>query len=158
MRVYSYQPDDGARHCRDGVAVDSRFEGRRPEYPPRNGETYPPLIDTYWGGMGQDSHVLTPTERVTAVLLFDTGNYDELDQHKRASREWWMKHKPEDRRYIPSQHGLILRYFLRKGAGPDRATMIQNAREALEKAESEARSAQSRVEYARTRLTEVMEP
>lgn len=58
----------------------------------------------------------------------------------------------------PASHQLQARYFVRHGAEFDLPTQIENAIEALRRAEDEAESAQRRLEYAQERVDELRDP
>lgn len=131
MKVYNYDVD-GSRHCREGVAVEE------------NGA----LFDTFWGGHSE-RHRLTDVERKSVRLIFDTDDFDELDWSRRGEPSEWSERHPSDRAIIPSQHGLTLRWFIRKGSERDYETRLANVRDVLMEAESELRSAESRVKWAR---------
>ena len=135
MRVYHYDVD-GSRHCREGVAVEQRGV----------------LFDTFWGAGDSYSHRLTETEAKTAEFLFDTDEYRELDRYSRGAPAEWRTYAPKDRGAIPSQHGLRCRYFIRKGARPDMATQIENARQKVADAENALHSAETRLRWAREEL------
>lgn len=141
MRVYDYQSiERPSRHCREEVAV----------------ETQPGvLLDTFWD-MSTETHRLTDAEKATAVLRFDTDDFDELDRYDRGSPGLWMQHRPEDRELITSQHRLQNRWFVRKGSTPDLDTKIENARADLDKLTSDAESAARRARDARKRLDELI--
>lgn len=135
MKVYDYEID-GSRHCREGVATEER-----------NG-----LFDTFWGSGGSDRHKLTDTEQSSAVLQFDTDDYDELDRYQQGVAFEWEQYALTDRQVIPSQHGLQHRYFVRKGSVPDPDTQIKNAERDLKQAKEEARLAEHKVEWAKQHL------
>lgn len=140
MRVYDYETlDRPNRWCREGVAVE--LDGGR-------------LIDTFWAGIGS-SHQLTEAEVATAVLRFDTDDFDELDEYKQHSKATWNTYAPEDRETITSQHRLRSRLFIRKGAKPDLPTQIENASAELERLRGEAAMAQRRVEWAHDALAKL---
>lgn len=131
--VVRYRSERENRWCREGLAL---AHGRH------DGTVV--LVDTFWGGAGAgDNHVLTDTERGTAELIFNTGDYDELDRYDRGSHFIWEKYAPEDRAIITSQHGLQFRWFIRKGASEHLPTQIANARAAVAEAERELSSARS---------------
>ena len=129
MKVYKYDVD-GSRWCREGVATKE------------NGA----LFDTFWQGTS-DRHRLSAAEAASAVLVFDTDEYDELPLSPRVSDQW-AQYAPADREVIPSQHGLQFRYFVRKGSSPDLATRIENAKRDVEDAESKLRAAESGLRWA----------
>lgn len=139
--VVSYVPADRFDRwwCREGTAV-VRADGR--------------LVDTYWGS-GSDNHVLTDAEAETAEVKFNLGDFDELPRYDRSQAGVWQRYAPGDRGRIPSQHGLEARYFIRKGASEDHATKVQNARDKLDEAESNLRSAQWSVDLAKRELDEL---
>ena len=138
MRVYSYTIE-GSNHCKEGTAVETE-EGV--------------LLDTFWGN---DRSRLSKEEISSAVLQFDTDDFEVIEHHSRqGTPSEWLRYAPEDRNYIPSQHGLQIQWFVRKGAGPDLATELTNQREAVEQAESELRSAQLKLVWERDRLSELL--
>lgn len=142
MKVYTYESlDRPSRHCREEVAVELE-----------NGR----LADTFWM-LSSETHMLTEPERATAVFQFDTDDYDELDQYSRNSKPKWMEYREGDRKTISSQHGLRMRWFVRKGAQPDIDTKIENARDDLAAAESKLRSATSGVEWAQKELDRLLD-
>ena len=138
-----FKPGDVVRYeapsgwCREGTAI-TREDGI--------------LVDTYWLN---DNHVLTDEEIVTAELVFNLADYDELDRYQRNSAEIWKTYSPTDRETVTSQHGLQVRWFVRKGARPDLQTQIENARQALTDAESKLQSAEARVRGARRDLEQL---
>lgn len=95
MRIYTYQPDDGRRHCREAMA-----------YQCDNGR----LVDTFWGVPNGDSsvrHTLTDTELATAVPLFNTDDYDEIDRHMRDS----SRHRVAQATYRRAQGPAMMAWF-----------------------------------------------
>jgi len=142
MKVYKYETlDRPDRWCREGLAVSDGRGG---------------LVDTFWQ-FGSEMHHLTDAEMRTTELVFDTDDFDELDQNRGSGQKMtWEQYRPEDRETITSQHGLSVRYFTRKGAKPDLETKIENATAAHEKALVELQSAQNRVKWARHDLDELI--
>ena len=139
--VVRYTSERRDRWCREGTAIACGDDAI--------------LVDTFWGGYGSDSHVLTPDERATAEVLFNIADYDELDRYNHGSEGTWRKYAPGDRTVITSQHGLQRRWFVRKGAQPNLPTQIQNAREAVAQAEEKLSSAQWWLDSARRELAEL---
>lgn len=137
MNVYTYTP--AQRHCREGWAT--KVEHRV-------------YLDTFWG-CGGNGHRLTDIEIESLVLQFNTDDYIELDENARGIRDVWLTYNLDDRRSIPSQHGLQRRYFVRKGSAPDRLTMIENAVEKVREAKREAESAQRWVDLAEQDLARI---
>lgn len=137
MKVYDYDVD-GSRHCREGVATQDR-----PGV----------FLDTFWGGSG-DRHRLNATEVLTLRERFDTDDFVELarDGYGSAARAQWQTFAPEDRESVSSQHGLQVRYFVRRGASPDLATQIENAQQKVAEAERALESATSRLHWAKDEL------
>lgn len=133
--VVSYIPDRRDRHCREGMAIV------------RDGQ----FVDTFWGSMS-DAHVLTATEIATVGLIFNVGDYDELDQYDRSAHSTWERYARVNRARITSQHGLQSRYFIRKGASEDLPTQIGNARAKVYEAKSEVERAARRLESAEQQL------
>lgn len=131
--VLGYTPED--RHCREGQAVV--VNGR--------------VLDTFWS-LGTETHHLTVEELESAILRFNTGDYDELDQYARESPAKWLTFDPKDREQITSQHGLQSRWFIRKGAEPSVETMRSNIVAELDEAIRAAESATRRVEWKREDL------
>lgn len=141
MKVYEYELTE--RHCREGYAV---------EIEPGD------LRDTFWGVYGHDRHRLSAREMETAVLLFDTDDYEDVTpdfDRKRAPSEWTDREEA-DRQRITAQHGLQPTYFIRKGSEPSLRMKIENAREDLRQAEEKARSAARGVEWAQRDLDELL--
>lgn len=135
-------PGHRSTHCREGMAIaEARLDGVV-------------LFDTYWGTPG-DRHLLTYEELGTAELVFNLADYDELDRYQHSSPARWKTYKPEDRETVTSQHGLQVRWFVRKDAEPDLATQIENAREVLADAESKLESAEWRVRGAKRDLEQL---
>lgn len=125
-----------SRHCREGWAI-ARTRDDDSVY----------LLDTFWGS--GDTHVLTDEEIATAELMFNLADYDELDRYRsHESRAKWETYRPADRETVTSQHGLQVRWFIRKGAQPDLATQIDNARQGVADAYEKLRSADFGVELA----------
>ena len=138
MRVLTYTPE-GSTWCREGWATEQS-----------NG-----VFDTYWTTTGSE-HRLTEAEIANATFQFDTDDFDELDQYQYGVKDRWATFAETDRRYIPSQHGLALRYFVRKGAQPDLETQIANAQEHLRSMESGLVTARLRVKGAKESLAELI--
>lgn len=138
-QVITYQPERSSYHCREGWAISNDY-GR--------------FVDTFWMSMS-DAHVVTADELATAEHQFWLDDYRELDRHSRGTPDEWAKYAPEDRRRIPSQHGLQARYFVRHEAGFDLPTQIENAVAALRQAEDDAESAQRRLKRAQERVDEL---
>lgn len=128
-------------HCREGWAIAKSYRGHMT------------LVDTFWGGMGQDSHHLTDKEIGTAEFAFRPSEYRELDRDR---RETYDDFAPEDRAYIPSQHGLQVRQFVKLGAKPDFETKVRNAREAVEAAKGRVRSAEWSLQWAQQVLDSLL--
>lgn len=134
MKVYDYEVD-GSRHCREGVATEER-----PGV----------FLDTFWNG--GDRHRLTETEAASMKERFDTDDFDELDRNKFDAEARWMRFAPADRQTITSQHRLQARYFVRRGAAPDLATQIENAKQKVTDAEHEVERSASRLKWAQADL------
>jgi hypothetical protein len=64
----------------------------------------------------------------------------------------WETYAPADREDIPRHSGYQTLHLVRKGATPDLATQIENAREKLAEAERKVESAQWSVECVRREL------
>lgn len=139
--VVHYTP--AQHHCREGIAIAHDRYGKVV------------LLDTFWN-CGGDQHALDTNEVLSAELIFNLGDYRELDQYNRASPVMWAKYAPADRQVITSQHGLTRRWFIRHGASEDWPTQIENARRELEQRELDAASAQRQVEWAREYLAKVI--
>lgn len=137
MRVYSYTID-GSRHCKEGWAIETE-DGT--------------LRDTYWHS---DRSVLSKEEVTSAVLEFDTDDFEELplSRDERAPKRW-MSYAPKDRGCIPSQHGLSRQWFIRRGASPDLSTEIENQENELSEARTALGMAQYRVDRAEEKLTDL---
>lgn len=154
MKVYTYESiERPSRHCREELAVDRFFWDREQPIEPNV-----PLVlfDTFWGG-GSETHRLTDAELATAVLVFDTDDYDMLPRYPRDSaHRTWLQYRPEDRKTVTSQHGLQNDYYVRKGSKPDLLTKIENARAHLESRESKLRQATWGVESAQRDLDELL--
>lgn len=131
--VYTYTPDQ--HHCTEGLAIEDE-RGR--------------IIDWYWGN-SRDAMFDKIVSRDAADLNL-VANLGDYDLTPRDGRESNREYAPEDRLVITSQHGLQRTYYIRKGAIPDLATKIENARADLRDAESAARSAQFRMERAQDTL------
>lgn len=138
--VLRYLPADKFMrwHCREGIALVTE-----------TGDAF----DTFWG-TGGDRHRLTADELATAEVEFNVGDYDALPYR---SRDKWLTYHEDDRGRIPSQHGLQEVLYLRKGAQPNLATQIANAREAVAEAESRLRSAEWTLEWRREDLAKLQE-
>lgn len=146
--VYDYTPMDAngktEHHCREGQATVERFSSGLF------------LLDTFWG-RGGDRHQLTMAELATAEFSFNEHDYDELDGRGEAQMETWKTYSPDDRGRITSQHGLQSRWLIRKGAKPDLATQIGNARAEVEAAEGNVRSAEFRLKMRRDDLAALLD-
>lgn len=139
MRVYDYDVS-GSRHCREGVAADDRGDGF--------------LRDTFWGSGYGDRHVLRGEEAQSARLRFDTDEFEEI-VGRRGAPSAWTDRAPGDRQTLTSQHGLEVRWFIRKGSQPDRATRLENARQKVADALSAVRLAESSLRYAEGSLAAI---
>lgn len=133
MKVYDYDVD-GSSWCREGVATEER-----PDV----------LLDTFW--TGGDRHRLTAAEVTSARLRFDTDDFEQVEGQWDA-QEKWMRFAPADREAISHQHRLQHEYFVRKGASPDVATQVENARQKVSEAEREVERAASHLQWARDAL------
>lgn len=123
--------DAAERHCREGMAVaETRLDGVV-------------LFDTFWRSAG-DRHLLTYDELATAEVVFNLDDYDELTERQSVDR--WEMYKLADRETITSQHGLVVRWFVRTGAAPDLQMQIENACVAF-------LDAQSKLQWAEVRVT-----
>ena len=148
--VVSYQPGPAfkgqtdVRWCREGTAIAVARADRSVM-----------LVDTYWGTMS-DAHMLADAEIETAELLFNLDDYDELDRYGRGSSYTWEKYAPTDRERVTSQHGLQVRWFVRKGASEDYGTKVQNARDRLADAESDLDSARWAVDQRQRALDQLL--
>jgi hypothetical protein len=136
--VVRYTPDP-SRHdpawCREGMAIADKFGY---------------LHDTYWQGTG-DAHIVNAAELASVEVLFQLGDYDEIDRYQRHSPTW-ETYDPDDRRVITSQHRLQRRWFIRKGAKPDLATQIANAEDRVSDAEGDLRTAERNLKWRRDEL------
>lgn len=134
--VYTYTPKQ--HHCHEGLAIEDE-RGK--------------LIDWFWGGSGDsmlDKRVSREADDLELIA-----NLDDYDLTPRDGRESSREYAPEDRLTITSQHGLQRTHYIRKGAKPDLATKIENAREALREAEYAASSAKFQIEYAQSALAKL---
>ena len=136
--VYTYTPTQ--RHCTEGLAIEDE-RGR--------------LQDWYWGST-RDSMLDKVVSRDAADLTF-VANLNDYELTPRNGQESNADYAPTDRLVITAQHGYQRTYYIRKGATPDLATKIDNARARLEEAESDLRSAQFRVQWAADELTALKE-
>jgi hypothetical protein len=137
MKVYDYDVD-GSRHCREGIATEEKGA----------------MFDTFWGYSG-DRHRLTNTEISSAVLRFDTEDFEEVKSYVRGAPQDWLDRASQDRETISSQHGLQLSYWIRKGSSPDYATKIKNTKAKLDEAYRELRSAENSIKWAIEELEKV---
>ena len=129
--VVTYEPEN--RWCHDGWAIaESRDDGRIV------------LVDTYWVSGG---HLVNPE---SYEVLFNLADYDCVER-----REQWEKYAEVDRRRIPRHSGYQTLYLVQKGATPDLATQIENARERVAEAEHEVRAAQHTLDWRRRDLAEL---
>jgi len=135
--VYTYSPKE--RHCLEGLAIENEH-GK--------------IIDWFWSGDVVGNQVVSPD----AEDLTKIANLYDYEMTPRDGRESNQDYAPEDRLLIHSQHGLQQTHYIRKGAKPDLATRIENARERLSEAEYDARSAQRRVKSAQEALAELEAP
>jgi hypothetical protein len=130
--VYRYRPQQ--HHCREGIAVENDRGV---------------LIDTFWGldsSLGLDQ-IVGRDQRLERL-----GNLDDYVRIGRSAEHPFEDYAPADRLVVPSQHGLQRALFVRRGAQPDHATRVANARRQLEDDVAAAESAQHRVERARAEL------
>ncbi len=137
-QFYSYTVRD--RWCREGLAEVTKRG----------------ILDTYWGPDGTENSPLTESEKASAVLLFDSADYDELDRYSSSSKHRWEQFHPDERKKTTEQHGCYTRWFVKKGAKPDLGTKIANARVRLSEAEQQLKSVKWSVE-SRTRELEELE-
>ena len=128
--VVTYEPEN--RWCHDGWAVAEAREDRVV------------LVDTYWISGGK---VVKPE---TYEVQFNLADYDEV-----SHRQTWEQYAETDRQWIPRHAGYQTIYLVRKGAQPDLATRIENAREAVREAEGKVRSAQWSLDWCRRELAEL---
>ena len=137
--VVRYDPTN--RWCCEGTAIATTWKDRVV------------LLDTYWRSIGDD-HRLTVEEIETVEFLFNTDDYDEMSggHRGRNAPDTWATYAPTDRQRVTSQHGLQSRWFLRKGAQPDLATQIDNARQAVADAYEKLRWAGRDVDLALAEL------
>lgn len=141
--VVRYTPTD--RWCREGIAIAqdrTNLTGRAV------------LLDTYWGNT--EPRALTDAEADTAELMFKLADYTELDPYLYSSPATWDTYAPADRQLITEQHGCRKRWFIRKGAQPDWATQIANARGVVSARELELASAERRLRWAQEDLVRVL--
>lgn len=138
--VLTYRPDP-SRHdpnwCREGMAIVNA-EGT--------------AFDTYWAS-GSEAHRLQADELTTAEVIFNIGEYEELDGNRHGIRRTWETYREDQRQVVTSQHRLQARFFVLKGAQPDLDTQVMNARAALEKAREELVSAGRAIEWCTADLT-----
>lgn len=129
--VVRYQPE--STWCHDGYAVAEK----RPD-----GSVV--LVDTYWTYVGM-SHgtVVSPA---AFDFVCNLGDYDEKPEHE------WEKYAEADRVWIPRHACYRPLRLVRKGAQPDLATQIENARERVREAERKVESAQSGLAWRREEL------
>lgn len=132
--VYRYRP--AVHNCLEGIAIENE---------------HGVLYDTYWGiddagaeCVGRDAQDLT--------LIGNLGDYERID---RNAEHPFDDYAPVDRLAITSQHGLQRALFVRKGADPDHATKVRNARNELEDATHAVEAAQRRAERARQALADL---
>lgn len=114
--VISYTAD-GTKHCREELALVSLVY---------SGKVV--AKDTYWHMMTSESHRLTESELLTAVVIFNRDDYTMLDRSDRDRRTTWEKYRPVDRKEITAQHGLMADYYLKKGAVADLEVQLENQR------------------------------
>jgi hypothetical protein len=131
--VYTYTPTQ--RHCREGLAIEDE-RGR--------------LHDWFWGS-SRDPMLDKVVPRDAADLTF-VANLNDYELTPRDGCESNREYARKDRLVITSQHGLQRTYYVRKGAKPDLATKVENARAELRDAEEKARQAQRNVEWAQKDL------
>lgn len=141
--VVRYTPSD--RWCREGIAIVQ--DRVRP-----NGRYQ--MLDTFWGS--SDPAPLSDAEANTAEFMFKLTDFDELDRYLNSSPVTWEKYAPADRQMITQQHGLQKRWFIRKGATPDWATQIENARQVVADRKRKLDSAQSCLNWANEDLVRII--
>jgi len=132
--VYTYTPKQ--HHCMEGLAIENE-----------RGQ----IIDWFWSGDIVGNQVVSRDAEDLKLIA----NLNDYDLTARDGRESNKDYAPEDRLMIHSQHMLQRTHYIRKGAAPDLATKIENARQRLEEAESAARSARFSVEWAQKELAEL---
>lgn len=136
--VLRYTSERTNRWCREGVAIVHRG---------RDGQLH--AVDTYWGHSSPEDHVLTDGELATATVTFNLADYDQVE---RPLYPPFDEYAPQDRQVVPSQHGLRLTKYLRKGARPSGAEKVRKHVHKLREARHELERAQSRVEWAQRDL------
>lgn len=128
--VVRYQPE--STWCHDGWAIAEQRD---------HGVV---LVDTYWNASG--GTVVAPE---TYEVLFNLAHYE------LKTADAWEKFAPADREYIPRHSGYQTLHLVRKGATPDLATQIENARERVTAAEDEVRMAHNHLDWRRRELAEL---
>jgi hypothetical protein len=131
--VYTYTPKQ--HHCTEGLAIEDE-RGR--------------LYDWYWGD-SRDPMLDKIVSRDAEDLEF-VANLNDYELTPQGGRQSNREYAQEDRLVIHSQHGYQRTYYIRKGARPDLATKIENAREELREAELKLSSAKADVEWAKKGL------
>lgn len=136
--VVDYTPRNNERHCREWMAVVKMG---------RDGRLI--MLDTFWGS--HDRYPLTPDEQATATVRFHLHDYRQVPAWE------WEQYAPADRQTITSQHGLQVQSYVRNEASPDLPTIIQNARDRLERAKERVRSAEWAVADAERDLARILQ-
>lgn len=133
--VYSYDPDGGERHCREGVAFVT--EKRT-------------IIDTFWGAgplAPMTTHYLTDTERATMEFQFNVNDLRPAEPHEPLGY-----YEAGTVFVIPSQHGLQREVFVTPGTQPSAEVIVENAAHELRAQERAVQSATQRLDFARREL------
>lgn len=104
------------------------------------------FLDTYWGNSDRTCYFLESIESMTLM-----GNLNEFET---ATRQKYDGYADEDRMCFP-MGGYPERCFVRKGVGPNRGRLIENARYEVESRESDLRFAEYRLDSAKQRLAEL---
>lgn len=125
--------------CREGWAVENERGS---------------LVDTYWSlhDTGPDAHRLTDEERATAERVANLDDYNPAGAVDLPMVGGFEGFDKADRLVVPSQHGLRLSKFIRKGALPSRDARIAYAERQVHEAFKERDSALRSIERAREDL------
>lgn len=133
--VYTYTPTE--HHCMEGLAIENERGS---------------LIDWFWNGSIVSHRQIVSRDAAGLTFVANLGDYEMTDRDGSKSN---AEYAPADRLTIHAQHGLQRTNYIRKGATPDLATKIDNAKHEVESAEAEMRSAKHHLEWARTKLSEL---
>ncbi|WP_159599975.1 hypothetical protein [Agromyces humi] len=143
--VLDYEPD--RFHCREGIAVIENLPSREGVEGRMTRENF--VVDTFWGS--GDDHILSEDELATATVRFNIHDFRKIEPDER-----FADFSKDDRATLTRQHGNIVSRYIRIGAVPDLATMLENALREVVEREADMEHAASRLESARRQAIDLL--